>query len=137
MMDKEIYHWWGLHAFFQKGETIPLSQKASKDAFHIAHQRLLEGKIVGLFPEGKISDDGALGKFYRGYEIIPKDYEGVIVPFFIEGVFGSMFSKYKPTEKKSFFKRRVVTVYYGEPVSKDTNAQELREIIQNLKEKYE
>ena len=137
MMDKEIYHWWGLHAFFQKGETIPLSQKASKDAFQIAHQRLLEGKIVGLFPEGKISDDGALGKFYRGYEIIPKDYEGVIVPFFIEGMFGSMFSKYKPTEKKSFFKRRIVTVYYGEPVSKDTNAQELREIIQNLKEKYE
>ncbi len=133
MMDKEIYHWWGLHAFFQKGETIPLSQKASKDALHIAHQRLLEGKIVGLFPEGKISDDGALGKFYRGYEIIPKDYEGVIVPFFIEGMFGSMFSKYKPTEKKSFFKRRIVTVYYGEPVSKDTNAQELREIIQGLK----
>ncbi len=133
MIDKEIYHWWGFHAFFKKGETIPLSQKASKDALKIAYERLHEGKIVGIFPEGKISKSAELGKFYRGYEIIPKDYEGVIVPFFIDGMFGSAFSKYKPKNKKSFFKRRVVTVYYGKPIAKETNAQELQEIVQDLK----
>ena len=137
MIDKEIYHWWGFHAIFKKGETIPLSKKASKDAFKIAYERLCEGKIVGIFPEGAISKSAELGKFYRGYEIIPKDYEGVIVPFFIDGMFGSSFSKYKPKNKKSFFKRRVVMVYYGKPIAKETNAQELREIVQDLKEKYE
>ncbi len=137
MMDKEIYHWWGFHAIFKKGETIPISNKASKDAFAEAHKRLEEGKIVGIFPEGKISDDGVLGKFYRGYEIIPKDYNGVIVPFFIEGMFGSTFSKYKPKQKKSFFKRRVITVHYGKAISKDTKTEDVKKIIQNLKEKYE
>ena len=133
MMDKDIYHWWGFHAFFKKGETIPVSPKGAKDAFHEAHQRLVDGKIVGLFPEGEISKNGKLGKFYHGYEIIPQDYEGVIVPFFIDGIFGSSFSKYKPKQKKNFFKRRVVTLYYGEPISKETKAEDVKQIIQRLK----
>jgi len=132
LMDKEIYHWWGFHAVFKKGEAIPISNRASKDAFTEVYTRLIDGKIVGIFPEGKISKDGALGKFYRGYEIIPKDYEGVIVPFFIEGMFGSAFSKYKPKQKKSFFKRRVITVYYGQAIDKETNAEDVKKVIQKM-----
>lgn len=137
LMDKNIYHWWGFHAVFKKGETIPVSSKAAKDAFVTLHQRLLDGKIVGIFPEGQISKDGELGKFHKGYEIIPKDYEGVIVPFFIEGIFGSSFSKYKPQQKKNFFKRRVITLYYGEPISNETNVEDVKKIIQKMKVKYE
>ena len=137
MMDKEIYNWKAFHAFFKKGESIPISPKASKDAFKEAHERLMKGKIVGLFPEGEISKDGKLGKFHRGYELIETDYDGVIVPYFIEGVFGSVFSKYKPKNGKLFFKRRVITVYYGAPISKNTKADELRDVIEKLKDENE
>ena len=106
MMDKDIYHWPVLNRMCRKGETIPISSKASKDAFQEAHKRLRDGKMVAIYPEGGITKDGELGKFYRGYEMIPQNYDGVIVPFYIEGVFGSMFSKHKPHKKKSFFKRR-------------------------------
>ncbi len=138
MIDKEIYHWKGFHWFFQKGEAIPVSPRAAKDAFKIAHQRLKNGKIVAIFPEGGITKDGTLGKFYKGYEKIPQDYDGVIIPFYIDkGIFGSSFSRYKGENKKPWYKRRDIHIYYGEPLSKETNSEELREIILQMKEKYE
>ena len=137
LMDKDIYHWPFFHFFFKKGKAIPISSKASKDAFVQAHKRLQDGNVVALYPEGEISKDGELGKFYRGYELIPTDYEGVIIPYFIDGVFGSSFSKYKPKKKKSFFSRREISIYFAEAVPKDTKADKLKIIIQNLKDKYE
>ena len=138
MIDKEIYHWKGFHWFFQKGEAIPVSPRAAKDAFKIAYQRLKNGKIVAIFPEGGISKDGELGKFYKGYEKIPQDYDGVIIPFYIDkGIFGSSFSRYKGTKTKAWYKRREVHIYYGTPLSKETKSEELREIILQMKEKYE
>lgn len=78
-----------------------------------------------------------MGEFRRGYELIPTDYDGVIVPFFIDGLFGSSFSKYKQKKDKMFFQKRDITVYFEKPVSKDTKADELKKIIQNMKDKYE
>jgi len=92
MMDKDIYHWPLFNRIFKKGETIPLSSRASKDAFKEAHTRLIDGKMVAIYPEGGITKDGELGKFYRGYEIIPQNYDGVIVPFYIEGVLQGILS---------------------------------------------
>jgi acyl-[acyl-carrier-protein]-phospholipid O-acyltransferase/long-chain-fatty-acid--[acyl-carrier-protein] ligase len=132
MMDKDIYHWPFFNRLFKKGETIPLSPKASKDAFKEAHKRLSDGNMVAIYPEGGISKDGKLGKL-----MIPQNYDGVIVPFYIDGVFGSMFSKHKPHKKKSFFKRRDIKIYFDKPVPKDIKADELQDIIQRLKERHE
>jgi len=137
LMDKDIYHWKIFHAFFKKGGAIPVSTRGFKDAFKEAHKRLKNGEHIALFPEGGISKDGKLGEFHKGYELIESDYDGVIVPFFIDGVFGSVFSKYKPKKDKIFFKKRLITIYFAKPVSKDTKAQEIQEIIQEMKDKYE
>jgi len=137
MMDKEIYHWKFFHPVFKKGEVIPVSPKASKDAFKEASRRLQLNKMVALYPEGEISQDGTLGTFYRGYELIPQNYDGVIVPFYIDGVFGSLFSKYKKKNSKKFFRRREITVHFGEALPKDVKAQELHDIISKMKEKNE
>jgi len=137
MMEKEIYNWKYFNAIAKKGEAIPVSPKASKDAFREASKRLQNGKIVAIYPEGEITKNGELGKFYKGYELIPTDYDGVIVPFFIDGLYGSLFSKYKGKTKKSFFRRREVKIYFGEPISKETTSDELKKIIQSMKDKYE
>ena len=136
MMDRDIYHWFGFHFFFKIGMAIPVSPKAAKDAFNEAHKRLKDGEIVGLYPEGEITTDGELGKFYRGYELINRDYDGVIVPYFIDGMFGSSFSKYKGNGTRNLFKRREIRVYFGAPISKETKADELKVIIQKMKDKY-
>lgn len=134
MIDKDIYNWKLFNKALKKGEAIPISQKASKDAFIEASQRLKNGKIVALFPEGQISLDGETGKFYKGYELISSDYEGKIVTFFIDGMNGSIFSK---TRSFNLFSKRDVRVYFSKPVHRETKTQEIREIITNLKEKHE
>jgi acyl-[acyl-carrier-protein]-phospholipid O-acyltransferase/long-chain-fatty-acid--[acyl-carrier-protein] ligase len=137
LMDKNIYNWPIFHSIFKLGKAIPVSSKASKDAFIEAYQRLQDGNIVALFPEGEITRDGAIRKFYKGYELIPTNYDGVIIPFFIAGMFGSLFSRYKPKDEKSFFQRREISVYFGEALPKNTTADELKIVIQNMKDKYE
>ncbi len=135
MMDKEIYNWKGFHYFFKLGETIPVSKKASKDAFKEASSRLKNGKIVGIFPEGGITKDGNLGKFHRGYELISKEYDGVVIPFFIDGMFGSRWARYDGDEKGSIFKyfrRREVRVYFGEGLVKDVEVLELKRVVEGL-----
>jgi len=139
MMDKEIYHWKYFHAVFKAGEAIPVSPRGFKDAFKEAYERLKNGNIVALFPEGAISKDGRLGEFHKGFELIPKDYDGVVIPCYIgSGIFGSLFAKYKPKNKhRSLLKRREVDVYFGEPQPKDITAQQLKHKIEMMKEKYE
>ena len=139
MMDKEIYHWKFFHTLFKRGEAIPLSPRAFKDAFKEAHARLQAARIVGIFPEGAISKDGELGEFHRGFELIAKDYDGVIVPFYIDsGIFGSSFSKYKPKNGKlNPFKKRVIKVYFGQAIPKETKAQEVKKVILEMRKKYE
>ena len=134
MIDKDIYNWKLFNKALKRGEAIPVSSKASKDAFREASQRLKNGKIVAIFPEGGISPDGETGKFYKGYELISNDYDGKISTFFIDGMNGSLFSK---TRNFSLFSRRDVTVYFSQPVCRKTKTEELREIITNLKDKHE
>jgi acyl-[acyl-carrier-protein]-phospholipid O-acyltransferase/long-chain-fatty-acid--[acyl-carrier-protein] ligase len=134
MIDKEIYNWKFSNKVFRKGEVIPVSPKASKDAFAQASVRLKHGKIVALFPEGQITTDGKTGSFYRGYELISNDYDGKIITFFIDGMDGSLFSK---TRKLNLFGKRKVSVYFSKPIDRETKAEELREIVISLKDKYE
>jgi acyl-[acyl-carrier-protein]-phospholipid O-acyltransferase/long-chain-fatty-acid--[acyl-carrier-protein] ligase len=134
MIDKDMYNKKLFNKALKRGEAIPVSQKASKDAFMEASKRLKNGKIVAIFPEGGISPDGETGKFYKGYELISSDYDGKISTFFIDGMNGSIFSR---TRNFNLFSRRKVTVYFSKSVHRETKTEELREIITNLKEKHE
>jgi len=118
----------------QKGEVIPISPKSFKEGFKEASKRLNEGKIVAIYPEGRITDDGRLKKFQRGYELLNATYKGAIVPYFIDGMFGSVFSRYKKNQKKSFFSRREVVIKFIHPISNETKADQLQKIIQKIKD---
>ncbi len=134
MIDKDVYNYKIVKPFMKKGELIPISPRASKDAFAEASRRLKDGKIVGIFPEGEISNDDQLSKFHRGFEYIELG-DAVIVPYFIDGIFGSIFARYKGNDKKSIFKKRVIKVYFGEAIQKPIKAEELQNIIKKMKNK--
>jgi len=137
MIDRDVYNWPVAHFFFEKGETIPLSPRAFKDAFREAHARLLKRRIVGIFPEGAISKDGKVAAFHRGYELIRPDYDGVIVPVYIgRGIFKTLFARHKESGG-SWFRRTEIDVYFGEPLSKETKAKDIEEIIKNMRKRYE
>ena len=136
MMDKNIYHKKIFHKTLQKGEVIPLSPKAAKDALSEAVFRLKQQRVVALFPEGSITRDGKIGKFYKGYQQLAASEDVIVIPFFIDGMFGSVFAPYKGGKTKPFYKKRGVDLYFGEAVANDIEADQLREVVVNLKQKY-
>lgn len=137
MIDKDIYNWKLFNATLKKGEVIPLSAKAPKDSLKEAQKRLENSKIVVIFPEGEITHDGELAEFRRGYEMIEKSDKIDTVPFYIEGVFGSLFARYKRDTKNCFFCKREIKLYFGQKIPNDIKAQELKKVIQTMKDKYE
>ncbi|MCK9473489.1 1-acyl-sn-glycerol-3-phosphate acyltransferase [Sulfurimonas sp.] len=132
MIDKDIYRWRLFNWAFKMAELIPVSKKASKDAFSETSKRLKNGRIVAIFPEGKISKSSEIAKFYRGYEYVDRG-NAVIVPFYIDGVFGSLFARHKGNTRRCLLKKREITVRFGEAISQEIKADELRQRVKKLK----
>lgn len=136
MMDKTIYEWRSLHWMFRLGRAIPVSQRAVKGALAEAGKVLREGEALVIFPEGAISRSCGIEEFYRGFEIIAAEVEdGVIIPFFIDGMCGSRWSRTSKryTPKRAGF-RRVVTIVYGAAMPINSPAETVREAVVKLKE---
>ena len=135
VMERSIYYWKSTHWAWKLGNAIPISAKASKGAFSEAAKSLSKGDFVGFYPEGTISRDGEIGKFYRGFELMAQHGKGVIVPYCISGIYGSsLFSR----SKKWFVPewslwRRVIRVTYAKPLPLNTKADEVKEVIVKLK----
>jgi acyl-[acyl-carrier-protein]-phospholipid O-acyltransferase/long-chain-fatty-acid--[acyl-carrier-protein] ligase len=132
LIDKEIYNNKFLKHIFKFSDLIPISQKASKNSFIETSMKLKNGKIVAIFPEGEISRSSDVSKFYRGYEFIDRG-KSVIIPFYIDGVFGSLFARHKGDARRCFLKKREITLYFGEPITENITPEELREKVINLK----
>lgn len=137
MMERSIYDKRLIRPIMKLGRVIPVSSSAAKDAFRSAKKRLQENEIIGLFPEGGISHDGNIGKIYPGFQIIAQGIDGIIIPFYIDGIYGSIFSRApKRHVSMSNILRRRIRIIYGEPLSIDSDAQTLHDAITYLKETY-
>jgi len=134
LMDKEIYHWPLLHPILKAGEVIPLSPRGFKDAMKEAVKRLQKGNIVAIFPEGEITRNCEMNPFRKGFELIDSfEWEGVLVPFYIDGMQGSIFAKCSDGRKKPFPRREVHVCFFA-PQPKNITAEELEKFIK--KERY-
>jgi acyl-[acyl-carrier-protein]-phospholipid O-acyltransferase/long-chain-fatty-acid--[acyl-carrier-protein] ligase len=98
---------------------------------------LQEDEIIGIFPEGEISHDGEMGKIYPGFQIIAQGVDGIIIPFYIDGIYGSIFSRAsnRHVPMRNLLRRRV-HIIYGPALSIDSDAKTVYDAINNLKETY-
>jgi len=136
VMERKIYHWKGAHQIWKLGNAIPISERASKEAFKEAREALRNEAMLGVYPEGTISRDGEIGKFYRGFELIVSGEEGKIVPYYIDGIYGSsLFSRSKKWHVPEYsLWRRVIRVTYAKPLPMKSKADEVRDVIVGLSE---
>ncbi|MCK9372951.1 MAG: MFS transporter [Sulfuricurvum sp.] len=137
LMERSIYEKPFIRPVMKIGEVIPISSTGAKEAFKHARIRLQNRDIIALFPEGSISHDGEIGKIYPGYRVIAAHQEGVIVPFYIDGIYGSVFSRsaHRHSPSRSWF-RRNVRVIYGDPISIQSDPETVYNAIMTLKERY-
>lgn len=137
LMERSIYQKPFIRPIMELGEVIPISQNAAKESFKEAKNRLKRGDVVAIFPEGTISYSGEIGKIYPGYRLIATEEEGCIVPFWIDGVYGSVFSRsdHRFVPSRGWF-RRNIRVIYGEPLPMISDPETVYNAINSLKESY-
>lgn len=111
---------------------IPIRRGSAKDAIVKTVEALQQGDLVCLFPEGELTHTGVLGSVKKGFELIARKAQCPVVPFYMDGLFNSIFS----FERNRYFKKMPrgltcpIQVAFGEPISHEEATREsLREKI--------
>jgi len=133
VIERKFYEKWYLKPIFRFFGVIPISSRASKEAFKAVREKLSHGKIVCIFPEGALTRNGHLGKFQRGFELITKDIDVPIIPFYIRGLWGSRFSHaHEKLKYNVSLRERDIGVSFGKPLPANPTAAELKRAIFEL-----
>ena len=72
IIDQEFYRKPILHPFLRLLRCIPIDTRHSHSAIRAATEKIAEGEIVCLFPEGQLERAGTLLRLRRGYELIAR-----------------------------------------------------------------
>ncbi len=127
-----------LNPFMKLLQAIPVSAAAGPRsllrALRTAAECLEQDEVVGIFPEGEMTRTGGLLPFRRGIERLAKRSNAVIVPVYLDGLWGSVFS-YRGGRVLFKRPRRILhqtTVSFGEPLPPETPAEEVRQTVQKL-----
>ncbi|MGB1311442.1 MAG: MFS transporter, partial [Leucothrix sp.] len=137
VMLKSIYERWYLSWFFKLFGSIPIEAgPSSQKALEQVAELLNDGAVVCLFPEGTISRNGHLGHFKHGYRKAAKlaNDDVVIVPFYLQGLWGSQFSRSSDKLKSATnnTQRRQLLVSFGSRLPIETETEVLKRRIFDL-----
>ena len=123
-----------LRWFFLGVGTIPIAsakedKNVLKDGLLSISENLIEGHAVGFHPEAYMTRTGYLQPIRRGVELIVADSKAPVVPVYIEGMWGSFFSrKYgRKMGKGEWSFRRKVHLKFGKPIGHENFTKELLE----------
>jgi 1-acyl-sn-glycerol-3-phosphate acyltransferase len=98
VMDHHIFRIPVLSFIFRTGKTIPIAPKKEdpallEKAYDEIDAALRAGDLVGIFPEGRITDTGELYPFRPGITRILNRCPVPVVPLALRGLWGSFFSR--------------------------------------------
>ena len=117
-------------------DTIMMSSspKSIGRALITARETLHNGGAVGIFPEGTLTRTSHLQAFKPGLTKIVKGTDAKLVPVYLDGMWGSIFSF---SEGLFFWKRpslprRRLTLYVGEPMPVNTPVELLQSSVLKL-----
>jgi acyl-[acyl-carrier-protein]-phospholipid O-acyltransferase/long-chain-fatty-acid--[acyl-carrier-protein] ligase len=119
IIDEEFYRKALLHPFLRIVRCIPIDIRHPRSTIRAAAEKIGEGEIVCLFPEGRLERAGTLLRLQGGYELIARHANASVVPVWLDKLWGSIFSFqggrfFKKLPKKITYR---VTVAFGEPLN--------------------
>ncbi len=142
VMDHRIFRTPLINFIFRHMRAIPIAP-AKEDpammeaAFEEVARALEAGEVVGIFPEGRITDTGELYPFRAGVQRIVARTPAPVIPMALCGLWGSFFSRKdgpamsKPLRRGLFSKIGLVA---GPPVAADAATPEhLQAIVEGLR----
>ena len=106
------------------------------ESIRAAREALQQGELVCIFPEGGITRNGEIGEFRPGFQSILKDTDAPLVPVYLGGLWGSVFSY---EGGKFFWKwprrwRYPLTIRFGRPIQAPADADQVRGAVAELGE---
>ncbi len=138
MMHRSIYEGSWMQPIFRLMGIIPVAMEDSPkrivESLRAARQALDDGFLVCIFAEGALTRNGLMRGFKPGLERIVKGSRHPIIPVYIGGTWGSIFSHYfgkqhaRPPVKFPY----PVTVLFGSPLPATARAWEVREAVEEL-----
>ncbi len=138
MMDRKIYETHPLRRLFRLMNVIPISMSDSPKkivaSLNEARRVLDEGYMVCIFAEGGLTRNGLMRGFKAGFERVVKDTNYPIIPVYIGGTWGSVFSHYYDTRPamRQVRLRYPVSIRFGKPMPAASKAWQVRRAVMEL-----
>lgn len=134
VMHRDYYEKWYLRWLLNRLQVIPISAGGSASALSAVREALKNGDAVALFPEGHISRNGHLSVFRSGFEKAAMDTGATIIPFYLQGLWGSNYSfaagKYR--ENVRGLGSRTITIAFGDGLPCQSEASHVKQHVQEL-----
>lgn len=138
LMHRSIYENHPLRPIFKLMGMIPVAMEDSPkkivESLRAARQALDDGFLVCIFAEGALTRTGMMRGFKPGLERIVKNSDHPIIPVYIGGTWGSIFSHYYGPRRLRLPTKfpYPVTIMIGRPMPSTSTAIEVRQAVMEL-----
>jgi acyl-[acyl-carrier-protein]-phospholipid O-acyltransferase/long-chain-fatty-acid--[acyl-carrier-protein] ligase len=142
LMHRRIYEKHPLRPIFRLMGMIPIAMEDSPkkivSSLRAARKALDDGFLVCVFAEGALTRTGLMRGFKPGFERIVKDSAHPIIPVYIGGTWGSIFSYYYGPRRLRIPTKfpYPVTILFGKPMPPTSKAFEVRQAVMELSCEY-
>ncbi|MEJ2200525.1 MAG: acyl-[ACP]--phospholipid O-acyltransferase [Desulfuromonadaceae bacterium] len=142
IMHRDVYAVRLLQPLSRLMQVIPVSSSGSRremvEFVKASRQALDDGYLLCIFAEGMITRTGMLQQFKSGLETIVKGTDYPIVPVYIGGAWGSIFSYAhgKPLAKLPTSLPYPVSIGFGRPLPATATAGEVQQAVAELAYDY-
>ncbi len=123
---------WYLRWFSHGKSLININRRDPSEAMEKIHEALLKGEVVVIFPEGEVSKTPFVSKFSLDYSKAIEGTEAQIVPFYIQGLWGSRYSHASESVNRPQYFNRVISVGFGKAIPATTPEDVIRKDLQIL-----
>lgn len=142
IMYRRFYNNFWLKPICRLMGVIPVSAKDPPKkliaSLNRARSSMDAGFIVCMFAEGAMTRNGMLRAFKSGFERIMRGSCYKIVPGYLGGTWGSIFSYYYGKPLSTLLKRfpYPVSIHFGEPMPSESSADQIRQKVSELSCEY-
>lgn len=116
------YQRWFSHGKF----FININRRDPAPAMQRIHDALLKGEAVVIFPEGEVSKKSFTPAFSLDYSKATEGTNAPIVPFYIQGLWGSRYSQASECVNRPQAFNRVISVGYGKALPANAPQETIR-----------
>ena len=138
IMDRTLYEQSRMNRIFRLMNVIPISPHDTPRelirSLQAARRSLDAGHLLCIFAEGELTRTGLIQAFRPGLERIVRGTDYPVIPVYLEGLWGSIFSHSGKGLCKGMPRRLPypVNVLVGEPMPASSSADEVRRAVMGL-----